>query len=131
MLVGCAAEEPQTIDYQPQTKRGYDYCLRCHGADGSGTADVPNIRNREIWKVNPDSVLFVLIFGMATQYSDDSVVRTMPPVPYSDEEIAEVGEYANRVIGQREVNYTVEDVRRVRAAHKQYLSRHLSFPASP
>jgi hypothetical protein len=92
---------------------------------------VPNIRNREIWKVNPDSVLFVLIFGMATQYSDDSVVRTMPPVPYSDEEIAEVGEYANRVIGQREVNYTAEDVRRVRAAHKQYLSRHLSFPASP
>ncbi len=128
MLVGIMA---MSCSDEGRRTSGYDYCLRCHGADGSGSVDVPDIRGREIWKVNPDSVLFVLIFGMATQYSDESVVRTMPPVPYSDEEIAEVGEYANRVIGQREVNYTAEDVRRVRAAHKEFLSRHLSFPASP
>jgi len=110
---------------------GYDYCLRCHGADGSGSPTVPDIRNRPIWKAHPDSVLFVLVFGMATQYSEDSVMRTMPPVPYTDEEIAAVGEFANRVIGKRKVKYTAEDVKRVRQSHKDFLSRHLRFPASP
>lgn len=130
LSVGCTAEKPQTTDNRPQTK-GYDYCLRCHGADGSGSPTVPDIRDRPIWKAHPDSVLFVLVFGMATQYSEDSVMRTMPPVPYTDEEIAAVGEYANRVIGKREVKYTAEDVKRVRQSHKEYLSRHLRFPASP
>lgn len=123
LLMSCTDVGPRTT--------GYDYCLRCHGADGSGSPTVPDIRDRPIWRAHPDSVLFVLVFGMATQYSEDSVMRTMPPVPYTDEEIAAVGEYANRVIGKREVKYTAEDVKRVRQSHKEYLSRHLRFPASP
>lgn len=130
LLMSCTDEERRTSDVGRRTT-GYDYCLRCHGADGSGSPTVPDIRDRPIWRAHPDSVLFVLVFGMATQYSEDSVMRTMPPVPYTDEEIAAVGEYANRVIGKREVKYTAEDVKRVRQSHKEYLSRHLRFPASP
>lgn len=82
---------------------------------------MPDIRGRGIWKAPEDSVLFVLVFGMATQYSEDSVMRTMPPLPYTDAEIAAVGRYVNTLIGKRDVGYVAADVARVRATHKKRL----------
>ncbi|RPI67104.1 MAG: cytochrome c [Ignavibacteriae bacterium] len=126
LVMSCTDAGRRTPDVERPTTDGStvynDYCLRCHGADGSGSSDVPDIRGRGIWKAPKDSVLFVLIFGMATQYSEDSVMRTMPPLPYTDAEIAAVGRYVNTLIGKREVTYTAADVQRVRAAHKAKLA---------
>jgi mono/diheme cytochrome c family protein len=126
LVMSCTDDRRWTTDDRRPTTDGSTiytaYCLRCHGADGSGSSDVPDIRGRGIWKAPEDSVLFVLIFGMATQYSEDSVMRTMPPLPYTDAEIAAVGRYVNTLIGKREVTYTAADVQRVRAAHKAKLA---------
>ena len=125
LVMSCTDDGRQTTDAGRRTPDGgkiyTDYCLRCHGADGSGSSDVPDIRGRGIWQAPKDSVLFVLVFGMATQYSADSVMRTMPPLPYTDAEIAAVGRYVNTLIGKREVAYEAADVARVRTAHKKRL----------
>lgn len=132
LITSCTDHKPPTTNHKPQTTNHKQqttdgstiytaYCLRCHGADGSGSSDVPDIRGRGIWKAPEDSVLFVLVFGMATQYSEDSVMRTMPPLPYTDAEIAAVGRYVNTLIGKRDVGYVAADVARVRATHKKRL----------
>lgn len=100
-----------------------EYCVRCHGEDGAGggisSAVVPDIRPRSIWSSNSDTLLVILAFGMATQYSSDSVVRTMPPAPYNNADIAAVATYISTHLGGVDRTFTANDVQRAKVVHQQ------------
>ena len=105
-----------------------EYCVRCHGEDGSGNTvglPVPDIRGRSLWSETSDTLLFIVAFGMVTHYSGDSVVRTMPPAPYGDADLAAVASYVSKHIGKVDRTFTASDAARVRAAYKEALKRRL------
>lgn len=106
-----------------------EYCVRCHGEDGAGggvgASAVPDIRPRAIWSDTSDTLLVILAFGMATQYSADSVVRTMPPAPYTNADLAAVAAYISKHLGGVDRSFTAADVQRAKDAHKQALNGRL------
>lgn len=106
-----------------------EYCVRCHGEDGTGggigSSAVPDIRKRAIWSDSSDTLLVILAFGMATQYSSDSIVRTMPPTPYSNSDLAAVATYISTHLGGVNRSFTANDVQRAKKAHQQVLKQRL------
>lgn len=111
-----------------------EYCVRCHGQDGSGNTvglPVPDIRGRDLWSKTSDTLLTIVAFGMVTHYSGDSVVRTMPPAPYGDADLAAVASYVSKHIGNVDRAFTADDVARVRGAYKEALRERLRASTRP
>lgn len=112
---------------EPRPERGrevYDqYCLRCHGSDGSGGKGPYDIRSRAIWKSSPRELIRVLAFGASgrTVYGEPGVRLGMPPAPYSDEDLAAVAMYAMQNIGGRTVKISAADVALVKSAQRNTL----------
>ncbi len=127
VMSGCAGQGDADVPPDRGDEVYAEYCMRCHGEAGEGAQDgVPDIRGRALWKANTDTLLFILLFGMDTQYSSDSVHRTMPPIPYGDEDVADVASYVSDLIGGNPRTFTAEDVQRVRDRHKRQLLQRLS-----
>jgi mono/diheme cytochrome c family protein len=97
------------------------YCSSCHGADGNGIDGRANLRKRtHIWGAHPDKVLTVLIFGAAASDSFQGSTRgAMPPMPYSDTEIASTAMYLMNTFGGKMIDINEADVERVRVAHRK------------
>lgn len=120
ILASCTGKQESV------SKRAADvyeqYCLRCHGTDGSGGDSPYDIRKREIWRKPPQELLRVLAFGASgrTVYGEPGVRLGMPPAPYSDEDLAAVAMYAMREIGGRDVTVTAADVALVRSNKPNY-----------
>lgn len=130
-LVACATEEPHDAVVDRGEEVFAEYCVRCHGADGTGARpDIPNIAAREFWQKDSDTLLFILAFGMDTDYSTDSVVRTMPPIPYSNADIAAVATYVSQHIGNNQQVFTEADVERVKSEHREALRQRFSAHAT-
>ena len=130
-LASCATEEQHDVTLDRGEQVFAEYCVRCHGADGQGARpDVPNIAEREFWQNNSDTLLFILAFGMDTDYSTDSIVRTMPPIPYNDADIAAVATYVSYHIGNNQQVFTAEDVQRVKSEHREALRQRFSAHAT-
>ena len=127
----CATEEQHDVVLDRGEQVFAEYCVRCHGSNGQGArTDVPNIAIREFWQNNSDTLLFILAFGMDTDYSTDSVVRTMPPIPYDDADIAAVATYVSKHIGNNPQVFTAEDVQRVKSEHREALRQRFSAHAT-
>ena len=130
-LASCTMEESHDVVMDRGEEVYGEYCVRCHGSDGQGARpDVPNIAGREFWNGDLDTVLFILAFGMDTDYSTDSIVRTMPPIPYNDHDIAAVASYVAETIGGRDETFTADDVARVKAEHRERLQQRFSAHAT-
>lgn len=126
-VAACATDEAHETVADRGEEVFAEYCVRCHGSDGKGARpDVPNIAAREFWQNNSDTLLFILAFGMDTDYSTDSIVRTMPPIPYNDADIAAVATYVSEHIGNNPQTFTVEDVQRVKSKHREALRQRFS-----
>jgi mono/diheme cytochrome c family protein len=117
----------RTVGGEPRLERGREvfdqYCLRCHGSDGSGGKGPYNIRGREIWKSSPRELIRVLAFGASgrTEYGEPGVRLGMPPAPYSNEDLAAVAMYAMKNIGGRTVQISAEDVALVKSDQRKTL----------
>ncbi len=95
------------------------YCLRCHGADLKGAIVQADVSTRPVWKEHPDSLVKILVFGASGVPSHDEVgKRTMPPVPYTDQEIAELTQYLLKTIANRTETVTAQHVSDVRRQWK-------------
>lgn len=109
----------------PTPQRGSDifasYCSRCHGADGNGVSGRAELRKRtNIWGAHPDKVLTVLIFGAAaTDDHQGQIRKAMPPMPYSDADIASTAMYLLHTFGGKMIDIGEADVKRVREAHRE------------
>ncbi len=112
---------------EPRAERGREvsdqYCLRCHGYDGSGGKGPYDIRGREVWKKSPRELIRVLAFGASgrTVYGEPGVRLGMPPAPYSNEDLAAVAMYAMQHIGGRTVKISAKDVALVKSDQRKTL----------
>jgi len=97
------------------------YCSGCHGADGNGIDGRADLRKRtRVWGAHPDKVLTVLIFGASSSDSYQGSTRgAMPPMPYSDKEIASTAMYLMNTFGGKMIDINEADVERVRVAHRK------------
>ncbi len=99
----------------------HDYCLRCHGENGTGSV---RITGNSIWAQDPSALVRIIAFG-ARGPSTKGVGyhRAMPPAPYNDEQIALVTMYAMQQIGKRDVTISTDDVRQIRRQHLDNVRR--------
>lgn len=104
-----------------------DYCQDCHGDAGAGTDEQTVIAGRDVWNNHPDTLVKTLVFGWANSgQGAGNVLRAMPPIPYTDEQIAAVAVHVMKTIGSRKVTVTEADVKRVRFEHQRELQQRLS-----
>jgi alcohol dehydrogenase (quinone), cytochrome c subunit len=115
IAVVLLAAKPQGVAPDRGAQVYKAYCVRCHGADGLGVHGTNVLRGTSIRVTNPDSLLTALVFGSSgTSSAQKGDVQSMPPVPYSDEDIAAVARYVLRTIGKNKSNISVQDVRNIR-----------------
>ncbi len=129
VLLACAAVIPLfagcTSRPASRGERIYaEYCQRCHGENGAGGEGLYTLVGRPIWLMPKDSLLRTLAYGASGSATSAHDVRMgMPPIPYTDEEIADVATYVFDAVGKRTVKVTVDDVRAVRAAQQERLRK--------
>lgn len=118
---------PATPDAAP-VRRGEqvyrEYCVRCHGNAGEGVDGVRRINDRHLWDGPVDSVIVTLAYGAKARADDPAKGgrrRTMPPIPYGNDDIAAVTAYLYETFKGRRVNVDGDDVRSVKERHRAML----------
>ncbi len=105
---------------KPQTNRGKqvyeEYCARCHGADGKGGSGGVSLAGRSVWSKNSDRLLRTLLYGASGTGHPDSygAIRSMPPIPYTDADVAAVAEYTWQLVNAGSISVSEQDVRNAR-----------------
>lgn len=113
------------------TQRGEEifrsYCARCHGDDGRGVDGYRSIRDREIWKKPLHHGVATMVYGAVgtDPVEANGVRRTMPPIPYSDQDVAAVLMYTYKTFGGRTLTITSTDVQREKKAYRDRLLKRL------
>lgn len=119
MLVVHVSTQQVAAQAQPDRGRAVftEYCQRCHGAQGEGPA---GIREKSVWKSPVDSLIKVVTFGARGHMAmPNGTRRSMVASPYNDADIAQVSMYVMKLIGNRDVAVSDQDVQRVRQQHSK------------
>jgi mono/diheme cytochrome c family protein len=113
------------------TQRGEEifrsYCARCHGDDGRGVDGYRSIRDREIWKKPLQQGVATMVYGAvgSDPVEPNGVRRTMPPIPYYDQDVAAVLMYTYKTFAGRTMTITSADVQREKQAYRTQLLKRL------
>ena len=101
-----------------------EYCVRCHGDAGEGIGGVRRINDRHLWNGPVDSVIVTLAYGAKARRdgaTDNGRRLAMPPIPYSDDDIAAVTSYLYETFKGRRVTLDRSVVRTVKERHRASL----------
>jgi|694.fasta_scaffold13577_10 mono/diheme cytochrome c family protein len=118
---------PSTPEAEPM-RRGEqvyrEYCARCHGDSGEGIDGVRRISDINLWDGPVDSVIVTLAYGATASHdasAKDSRRRTMPPIPYGDDDIAAVTAYLYETFKGRPITVGANDVRTVKQRYRSMM----------
>jgi mono/diheme cytochrome c family protein len=93
-----------------------DFCVRCHLADGKGSATVPPLAQSD-WLVNKrKESIHAVKFGQSGKITVNGKLyqNAMPPMGLTDEEVADVMNYIMNQWGNKQSKMvTVEEVAKV------------------
>lgn len=130
LAAAIVAMRPQSTPTVPERGAAVyrEYCVRCHGSDGTGVDGYRSIRQRQLWRGPVDSVIVTLAFGAAARNdpADPTGRRlAMPPIPYNDADVAAVTTYLYQAFKGRGVTVDAETVRAVKERYRRALRAQL------